>query len=250
MLITGIIPARYDSSRFPGKPLAPIGGKTVIRRVYEQASKALGAVYVATDDERIADEVNKFGGNWLMTSQFHKSGTDRCGEALTLLNSSSDIFPDVIINIQGDEPFIKPEQINQLADCFKDPEVKIATLIKKIDDESDINDPNKPKVVISENNNALYFSRAPIPYIRDGKLTDNQNLNKFFRHIGLYGYRADTLLNIVKLTPTWLEEAEMLEQNRWLQNEFKIRVALTEWESIGIDTPEDLENAKLMLNRL
>lgn len=185
-----------------------------------------------------------------MTSSLHKSGTDRCGEALTILNSSSGIFPDVIINIQGDEPFIKPEQITQLSDCFADQEVQIATLIKKIDNESDIKNPNKPKVVISGNNNALYFSRASIPYIRDGKLTGKQDFNKFFKHIGLYGYRTETLLKIVKLLPTWLEDAEMLEQNRWLQNEFKIRVVHTNWDSIGIDTPEDLENAKVMLNRL
>lgn len=247
MLISGIIPARYASTRFPGKPLAKLGNKTIIRRVYEQASLALENVYVATDDIRIANEVNSFGGEVIMTSETHRSGTDRCAEALGKIVSSNSPKPDVIINIQGDEPFIKPEQIFQLKELFKDNNVEIATLIKKIDKEEELQDINKPKVVISENAYALYFSRSIIPFVRDSKQTDWLKENTYYKHIGIYAYRSSTLLSLCKLQPCALEIAESLEQLRWLAYSYRIKTAITDFESIGIDTPEDLERAKVLL---
>ncbi len=249
MLISGIIPARYGSTRFPGKPLAMLDGKTIIRRVYEQASLVLDNVYVASDDIRIAEEVKSFGGNIIMTSDTHRSGTDRCAEALRLIRESGSDSPDVIINIQGDEPFIKPEQISQLINLFSKKDVEIATLVKLIDSDKELHDVNKPKVVVAENGCALYFSRSIVPYIRDaepGKWLETQD---FYKHIGIYGYRADTLLYICNLQPSPLEISESLEQLRWLENGYKIRTAITSYESIGIDTPEDLENAKVLLKK-
>ncbi len=249
MLISGIIPARYGSTRFPGKPLAMLDGKTIIRRVYEQASLVLDNVYVASDDIRIAEEVKSFGGNIIMTSDTHRSGTDRCAEALRLIRESGSDSPDVIINIQGDEPFIKPEQISQLINLFSKKDVEIATLVKLIDSDKELHDVNKPKVVVAENGYALYFSRSIVPYIRDaepGKWLETQD---FYKHIGIYGYRADTLLSICNLQPSPLEISESLEQLRWLENGYKIRTAITSYESIGIDTPEDLENAKVLLKK-
>ncbi len=249
MLISGIIPARYGSTRFPGKPLAMLDGKTIIRRVYEQASLVLDNVYVASDDIRIAEEVKSFGGNIIMTSDTHRSGTDRCAEALRLIRESGSDSPDVIINIQGDEPFIKPEQISQLINLFNKKDVEIATLVKLIDSDKELHDVNKPKVVVAENGYALYFSRSIVPYIRDvepGKWLETQD---FYKHIGIYGYRADTLLSICNLQPSPLEISESLEQLRWLENGYKIRTAITSYESIGIDTPEDLENAKVLLKK-
>ncbi|MDX2414886.1 MAG: 3-deoxy-manno-octulosonate cytidylyltransferase [Bacteroidales bacterium] len=249
MLISGIIPARYGSTRFPGKPLAMLDGKTIIKRVYEQASLVLDNVYVASDDIRIAEEVKSFGGNIIMTSDTHRSGTDRCAEALRLIRESGSDNPDVIINIQGDEPFIKPEQISQLINLFSKKDVEIATLVKLIDSDKELHDVNKPKVVVAENGYALYFSRSIVPYIRDaepGKWLETQD---FYKHIGIYGYRADTLLSICNLQPSPLEISESLEQLRWLENGYKIRTAITSYESIGIDTPEDLENAKVLLKK-
>ncbi|MCD4769158.1 MAG: 3-deoxy-manno-octulosonate cytidylyltransferase [Bacteroidales bacterium] len=250
MILTGIIPARFASTRFPGKPLAEINGKPLIRMVYEQASISLDSLYVATDDERIAKVVSSFGGEVIMTSSDCRSGTDRCAEALRYLIDRKKYSPDIIINIQGDEPFIKPEQINQLCNCFNDNSVKIATLIREIDNINDLEDNNKPKVVFSDSFDALYFSRSVIPFVRDVSKESWLSEHKFYKHIGMYGYTADTLLDICELEPSTLEIAESLEQNRWLQNGIKIRTAITKWESIGIDTPEDLENAKIMLNGL
>lgn len=240
----GIIPARYASSRFPGKPLVMIGGKSMIRRVYEQASKALELVYVATDDMRIFDAVAAFGGKAVMTSPGHQSGTDRCAEATERIMKETGKNIDVVVNVQGDEPFIRPEQISLLMECFDQADVEIATLIRQCEAGEDIFNPNQPKVVIDKNGNAIYFSRAAIPYIRDAGKESWSARHVFYKHIGLYAYRTETLKRITGMNRSSLELAESLEQNRWLENGIKIRTAVTLWESIGIDTPDDLEKAK------
>lgn len=244
---TGIIPARYASTRFPGKPLALIGGKPMIRRVYEQASKALSEVYVATDDKRISDVVSGFGGRVIMTSPHNRSGTDRCYEAINIIGKEAGPELDIIINIQGDEPFIKPEQIKTLMSCFYDDSVEIATLIRKAEEGEDLFNPNQPKVVISSSGDALYFSRAAIPYFRDADQSEWSFKHPYYKHLGIYAYNKDTLKRITMLQQSPLEAAESLEQNRWIENSFKIRTAITHWESIGIDTPEDLERANELL---
>ena len=236
----GIIPARYASTRFPGKPLVPISGKTMIQRVYEQAKKSdLTHVLVATDDSRIAEEVNRFGGEVILTSETHQSGTDRCFEAYCNYN----IPADYIINIQGDEPFIKPEQINQVLACFQKPQTQLATLIKKIENPEALFNTNTVKVVIDNLQQALYFSRHPIPFCRGQEPENWLSQNTYFQHIGIYGYRSDILEQITQLPPSALELAESLEQLRWLENGFKITTAITTFDTIGIDTPEDLEKA-------
>lgn len=241
----GIIPARFASTRFPGKPLVLIGGKPMIQRVYEQASKSLGIVYVATDDEKIYDAVTGFGGKALMTSPDHQSGTDRCAEAVNKITAGQGTSIDVVINIQGDEPFIRPEQIDLLMSCFSDSSVEIATLVRKTEAGEDIFNPNQPKVILDAAGNALYFSRAAIPFIRGAEMTEWSKKHTYYKHLGLYAYKTDVLNNITLLPRSPLEITESLEQNRWLENGYKIRTALTTWESIGIDTPEDLEKAKL-----
>lgn len=247
--IAGIVPARYASSRFPGKPLAMIGDKTMIQLVYEQASKALDQVFIATDDERIFNVVEKFGGQAIMTLEDHRSGTDRCAEAAENIRSLG-IEIDVVVNIQGDEPFIRPEQIEMLADCFIDDKVNIATLVRKAGPDEDIFNPNQPKVVIDTDGYALYFSRAAIPFVRDARQEEWTSRHTYYKHIGIYAYRTGTLAAITKLPPGRLEEAESLEQNRWLENGYRIKTAVTEWESQGIDTPGDLEKARLLINNL
>jgi 3-deoxy-manno-octulosonate cytidylyltransferase (CMP-KDO synthetase) len=246
-IFAGIIPARYASSRFPGKPLALIGNKPMIQRVYEQARKSLDLVYVATDDKRIHEAVLNFGGKAIMTSPDHQSGTDRCAEAVTLITVETGINPDIIINIQGDEPFIKPEQIDLLKQCFNAETVEIATLVRKVEKGEDIFNPNQPKVIITSGGDALYFSRAAIPYVRDTDISKWSGKHVYYKHIGLYAYRTETLKRITLLPRSPLEISESLEQNRWLENGFRIRTAVTIWESIGIDTPDDLEKAKLLL---
>jgi 3-deoxy-manno-octulosonate cytidylyltransferase (CMP-KDO synthetase) len=233
MKIAGIIPARYGSTRFPGKPLAVIHGKSMIRRVYEQVLKAeqIDAAIVATDDHRIMDEVESFGGKALMTSKDHKSGTDRCAEALSIMD---DHF-DAVINIQGDEPFIDPAQIGCIADMFKNPEVEIATLATPINNYNDLHNPNIVKIVTGTQGKALYFSRLPIPYLQD----KNQQFS-FLKHIGIYGYRSHILKKIVLLEQSPLEKAESLEQLRWLENGFSIYVSNSQSKGVSIDTPEDL----------
>jgi 3-deoxy-manno-octulosonate cytidylyltransferase (CMP-KDO synthetase) len=243
----GIIPARYASTRFPGKPLAIIGNKTMIQRVYEQASKMLDLVYVATDDERIYNCVTGFGGKAVMTSPDHMSGTDRCAEAAASITNITGKKIDVVINIQGDEPFIKPEQIDLLMKCFTDRDVEIATLIRKNGSDEDIFNPNQPKVILSASGDAIYFSRAAIPYIRDVEKSEWLKKHVYYKHIGLYAYRTATLNKITKLARSPLEISENLEQNRWIENGFHIRTAVTLWENIGIDTPDDLERAKEVL---
>jgi 3-deoxy-manno-octulosonate cytidylyltransferase (CMP-KDO synthetase) len=245
----GIIPARYASSRFPGKPVAVICGKPMVQRVYEQTMKSIENVYVATDDQRIFDVVLKFGGNALMTSPEHMSGTDRCAEAADKIEELTGKRIEVVINIQGDEPFIRPEQIDLLKSCFRNRNVKIATLIRETASGEDVFNPNQPKVVLDSEGNAIYFSRAAIPYIRDVDSAAWSEKHIFFKHIGLYAYRTETLRQITRLKRSPLEIAENLEQNRWIENGYKIRTAVTEWGSTGIDTPDDLKRAILLLKK-
>jgi 3-deoxy-manno-octulosonate cytidylyltransferase (CMP-KDO synthetase) len=243
MKILGIIPARHASARFPGKPLIDIGGKTMIQRVYEQAkkSKLLSKVIVATDDQRIFEHVIGFGGLALMTKEKHQSGTDRCAEVLSLEKESW----DVVINIQGDEPFIDPTQIDLLAECFGNEKVKIATLVKEITDTNTLQNPNIPKVVFNKDYQALYFSRAAIPFNRNVNEHEWLQFHKYYKHIGLYAYRATILDELALLPISMLEKAEALEQLRWLENGYAINVAITSLETIAIDTPSDLEAVKI-----
>jgi 3-deoxy-manno-octulosonate cytidylyltransferase (CMP-KDO synthetase) len=244
MKFLGIIPARYASTRFPGKPLSDMLGKPMIQRVYEQVQSVVDTIYVATDDVRIEAAVKAFGGNAVMTSEHHRSGTDRCYEAFCKIGGDYDI----VINIQGDEPFIQPAQIELLKNCFlTNPDTQIATLVKPFDQscdfEKDVCNPNSPKVVINQNKEALYFSRSVIPYIRGQEHTKWTECHTFYKHIGLYGYKAEILKEIVHLPQSPLELAESLEQLRWLENGYKIKAEITQLETIGIDTPEDMEKA-------
>jgi 3-deoxy-manno-octulosonate cytidylyltransferase (CMP-KDO synthetase) len=237
----GIIPARYSSSRLPGKPLLDIQGKTMIRRVYEQAGKALEHVYVATDDQRIVDEVNSFGGNVVLTKSTHQSGTDRCAEAIEKIGSSG---YDVVINIQGDEPFIHPEQLTELMSCFEDERIQIATLIKKVQDGAVLANPNVPKVIISYDEMAIYFSRTAVPYVRNVKQDEWHKHHTFYKHIGIYAYKISTLKDLTMLPVSSLEKAELLEQNRWLENGYKIKTKTTSYQNHMVDTPDDYEKIK------
>ncbi len=243
MHFLAIIPARYASTRFPGKPLADIHGKPMIRRVYERVASIYEYCCVATDDERILRAVEDFGGRAVMTSTAHRSGTDRCAEALDIYEKSSGIRFDVVVNVQGDEPFISEEQLTVIRGAFDSPQNTIATLVKAFAPEEDIFNPNSPKVVVSESGNAIYFSRAAVPYIRGLAETEWQQAHKYWKHIGLYAYRAETLREITRLPQSPLEKAESLEQLRWLENGYTIAVRKTTTESIAIDTPEDLQRA-------
>ncbi len=238
MRVIGIIPARYGSTRFPGKPLAMIGEKTMIRRTYEQALRSsLDDVVVATDDERILQEVQSFGGKAVMTRSDHRSGTDRCREALDLTGDPC----EAVVNIQGDEPFIDPRQIDQVAELIRHEDVGIATLARKISDPERLSNPNTVKVVLDRQGNALYFSRHPIPYVRGTELQQWLQKTNFYQHIGLYAYRSDVLHRITEMSAGVLEQAESLEQLRWLENGLRIRVAVTELApTYAIDTPDDL----------
>jgi 3-deoxy-manno-octulosonate cytidylyltransferase (CMP-KDO synthetase) len=236
----GIIPARYASTRFPGKPLALIQGKPMIQRVYEQASKVLDMVYVATDDERIFRAVKEFGGRVIMTSASHSSGTDRCAEAIIRVEQELGEQFDVVLNIQGDEPFIEPQQISLLMECFQQPQTQIATLVKIASLPDEVFNPNRPKVVMGTNQQALYFSRSPIPFVRGSEKEDWSGVVNFYLHIGLYAFRKEVLLEVTSLPQSALEKAESLEQLRWLENGFHIAVRETTYDSFGIDTPEDL----------
>ncbi|MGL5636222.1 MAG: 3-deoxy-manno-octulosonate cytidylyltransferase [Bacteroidales bacterium] len=246
MKFLGIIPARYASTRFPGKPLVEIGGKSMIRRVYEQVKDLLDEVVVATDDQRIYDAVIAFGGKVVMTSEDHKSGTDRCYEAYTKIEGNF----DVVINIQGDEPFIQASQIELLKQCFADSATELATLVKPFEKDCDFQtvfNPNTPKVVLNKRMEAIYFSRAIIPYVRNHQWEKWTSEQTFYKHIGLYAYRADVLSEITRLPQSSLELAESLEQLRWIENGYRIKVGVTHEETIGIDTPEDLQKAELFL---
>lgn len=241
-----IIPARYASTRFPAKPLATLGGKLIIQRVYEQVKRAVEDVVVATDDDRIMAAVEAFGGRTVMTSTEHRSGTDRCYEALQKVGGNYDI----VINVQGDEPFIQPEQIHSLISCFEDEATDIATLVKPFTAEDGIEaleNPNSPKVVISRDMKAIYFSRSVIPYIREVERSEWLTKHTFYKHIGMYAFRAKTLGEVTALAQSSLELSEKLEQLRWLENGYRIGVGITNIETIGIDTPEDLRRAEEFL---
>ena len=246
MKFTAIIPARFASSRFPGKPLAMLGGKRVIQRVYEQAANALGDAWVATDDDRIMQAVKDFGGQALMTRSDHKSGTDRIEEALQQLVTKG-YAPDVVINIQGDEPFVQRSQLQTLMSLFDDPDTQIATLGKRFKSAEAAMNPNSPKIVTDARGFALYFSRSVIPYVRGAQHDDWFSHFSYLKHLGLYAYRCQVLHEITRLPQSPLELAESLEQLRWLENGYRIRVGLTDVETVGIDTPEDLQRAEAFL---
>lgn len=240
MKVIGIIPSRYASTRFPSKPLAMIKGKTMIQHVWEQAWKSkLDAVVVATDDMRIADEVLKFGGQYVLTDPNHRSGTDRCREALYMVEGQY----DAVVNIQGDEPFIDPAQINQVIELIGRDDTQLASLAKRIEDEDELFSPNVVKVVMDKQGNALYFSRNPIPFIRNLDHDKWLQNGEFYKHIGLYAYKTETLCQIAEMQSTTLEKAESLEQLRWLENGLRIRMGITQLESLSIDTQEDYEKA-------
>lgn len=244
MKFIGIIPAHYASTRFPGKPLAKLGGKYVVERVYEIANRVLDKVYVATDDERIYDAVASFGGCAIMTRADHKSGTDRIEEAMEKLGGDW----DVVVNIQGDEPFIQESQIKTVCDCFNDDDrTQIATLGKPFADMQAVMNQNSPKIVLDNNGYAMYFSRSVIPFVRNVETCDWLDHYPFLKHIGIYAYRKNVLAEISKLPMSSLEKAESLEQLRWLQNGYRIKVGLTDVETIGIDTPDDLVRAEQFL---
>jgi 3-deoxy-manno-octulosonate cytidylyltransferase (CMP-KDO synthetase) len=246
--ILAIIPARFSSTRFPGKPLADLGGKTIIERVYTRVSgcKEISEILVATDDDRIRNAVEAFGGNAMMTSPNCLSGTDRCAE---ILEKTPGMNPDLILNVQGDEPFIQPAQLSALIVQMKASGADIGTLVQKIGDEADIHNPNVVKAVVSSTGRALYFSRSMIPFVRDAGGRSLLESVDFFRHIGLYAYLPNVLRRISALPPGKLELAENLEQLRWLEAGYSISTAITAFDSIGIDTPADLENARKLLGR-
>lgn len=243
-----IIPARYASTRFPAKPLALLGGKPVIQRVYEQVSGVVSDVVVATDDERIYEAVEAFGGRVVMTSTNHNSGTDRCWEAYQKQGEEY----DVVINVQGDEPFIAHSQLRAIMDCFNDETTDIATLVKPFTEEDGIEaleNPNSPKVVLDKQSRAIYFSRSVIPYLRGVEREEWLKKHTYYKHIGMYAFRADVLKQVTSLEQSPLELAESLEQLRWLENGYKIGVGISDVETVGIDTPEDLQKAEEFLKK-
>lgn len=249
MKFIAIIPARYASTRFPGKPLALLGGKPVIQRVYEKVKEVISDVYVATDDQRIFDTVESFGGKAVMTSANHKSGTDRIKEALDKVGGGF----DVVINIQGDEPFIHKSQIEEVCRCFDDASTQIATLGIPFTEKGGmdaVSNPNSPKIVVDNNGFAMYFSRSVIPFVRNVDKNEWLGHYPFLKHIGLYAYRSEVLREVTALPQSSLELAESLEQLRWLQNGYKIKVGTTTLETVGIDTPEDLAKAEKLLDQL
>jgi len=260
MKYIGIIPARYASTRFPGKPLAVLGGKTVIQRVYEQAVSVLPEAYVATDDERIFACVEAFGGRAVMTRTDHKSGTDRIEEAMEKIEEREMNIEEggrrkeegdglVVINIQGDEPFVQPSQIETLMHLFDDPSTQIGTLGKPFETIEAVRNPNSPKIVVDHRGFALYFSRSVIPFVRGVEADDWLPHYPFLKHLGVYAYRRDVLAEVTRLPQSPLEKAESLEQLRWLENGYRIRVGLTHVETVGIDTPEDLMRAEAFLSK-
>lgn len=240
-----VIPARYSSSRFPGKPLAVLAGKPVIQRVYEQVTKVLSEAWVATDDERIYNTVSDFGGKAVMTRQDHKSGTDRIEEAVEKIKTDA----DVIVNIQGDEPFIQPSQIETVCKQFDNPSTQIATIGKPFTSMEAVENPNSPKIVTDVNGFALYFSRSVIPYVRGVEEKEWLSHFPFLKHLGIYAYRREVLREITRLPQSPLEKVESLEQLRWLQNGYRIRVGITNVETVGIDTPDDLRRAEEFLKK-
>lgn len=248
MRVAAIIPARYQSTRLPAKPLRMLGCKSIIQWVYEAVHAVIEDVVVATDDQRIVDEVERFGGRAIMTSTEHRSGTDRCAEALSKMGGEY----DVVVNVQGDEPFIRKEHIEALVACFNNPATEIATLAKAITEEESesIHNPNCVKVVTDMRNRALYFSRATIPYQRDVEPKEWHKHHTYYKHIGIYAFRAQALMDVTALGTSALELSEKLEQLRWLEHGYHISVAMTEFATVGIDTPEDLTRAEDLLKQL
>ena len=247
--IIGIIPARYASTRFPGKPLAKLGQMTVIERVYRQVTQVIDRVIVATDDQRIAQAVADFGGKAVMTRADHRTGTDRCYEAYCINGGNEDI----VINIQGDEPFVQLKQISDLISCFDHESAQIATLVRPLPPHTTIQElrnPNMAKVVVASDMTALYFSRSVIPHLRGVDPEQWPQRHQYYAHVGMYGFRAQVLEKVTRLDPTPLEVAESLEQLRWLENGFTIRVATTTGHNIGIDTPQDLQRAQQYLKSI
>ena len=244
MTFIGIIPARYASTRFPGKPLAMLGGKSVIQRVYEQVKSVLGQAWVATDDERILQAVEAFGGQAVMTHSDHKSGTDRIEEAAQKIGTTA----DVIINVQGDEPFIQRSQLQTIIHLFDDPDTQIGTIGKPFESMEQVQNPNSPKIVCDVRGYAMYFSRSVIPFVRGQEQDSWLTHFPYLKHLGLYAYRRSVLHEITQLPQSPLELAESLEQLRWLQNGYRIKVGLSDVETVGIDTPEDLARAEAFLS--
>ena len=238
MKVTGIIPARYASSRFPGKPLIDLAGKSMLQRVYERCllSTSLNEIIIATDDQRIFDHAKTFTDKVCMTDTNHPSGTDRCAEVVALMNLDA----DVVVNIQGDEPLINPHQIDLLVSCFNDPQTQIATLIKPITNTEVLFNPNTPKVILDEHDFAIYFSRETIPHLRNIDKSEWLEHHTFYQHIGIYAYQTQVLQEITKLPQSALEKSESLEQLRWISNQYKIKTAITNEETIAIDSPEDV----------
>ena len=246
MKFIGIIPARYASTRFPGKPLALLGGKPVIQHVYEKVADSLKTAYVATDDERIYDTVKAFGGNVVMTRKDHKSGTDRIEEAIEKIGGDW----DVVVNVQGDEPFVDKSQLDTICHCFDDATTQIATLGKPFTSMEAVNNPNSPKIVVDNQGFAMYFSRSVIPFVRGKEPSEWLHHYPFLKHLGIYAYRKEVLKEVTQLPQSSLEIAESLEQLRWLQNGYKIKVGTTDIETVGIDTPEDLQRAEEFLKHI
>lgn len=250
MNIVGIIPSRYSSSRLPGKPLALIGDKPMVQWVYENCKKGLEHVFVATDDERIVEAVEAFGGKAVMTSLSHTSGTDRCAEAAEKIKEKYGLNSDVVINIQGDEPFFEAAQLNDIKACFDNPETQIATLIQEANSLDLIRSKSEVKVVLNTKGEGIYFSRSPIPFLRNIEEKDWLNHQTFYRHLGIYAYRTNTLKQIVKLEQSSLEIAESLEQLRWIENGFPVTCVVTDLdETMCIDTPEDLQKANEFIQK-
>ncbi|MBO4599640.1 MAG: 3-deoxy-manno-octulosonate cytidylyltransferase [Bacteroidales bacterium] len=248
MKTLAIIPARYASTRFPGKPLALLGGKPVIEWVWGCVGKLpiLTGAVVATDDERIAEAARAFGGRVMTTSKEHRSGTDRCGEVLRRMEETGERY-DVVINVQGDEPFLQPEQLESLTECFEDENTQIATLKAPIREKAELFSPNTVKVVCDRRERALYFSRQPIPHLRGAEADEWLERGMYYKHVGIYAFRASTLKEVVELPQTPLELSESLEQLRWMENGYSIRLRTTDAANIGIDTPEDLAAAEKYL---
>ncbi len=251
MNIVGIIPSRYSSTRLPGKPLAMIGDKPMVQWVYENCSKGLDHVFVATDDQRIVDAVEAFGGKAVMTKEDHTSGTDRCAEAAEKIKEKYGLDSDVIINIQGDEPFFNPEILEDVKKSFENPETQIATMIQEATEPDHIFNPGEAKVILNPKNEAIYFSRSPIPYLRNIEQSEWLKHHTYYRHLGIYAYRIDTLNKIVQLEPSSLEKAESLEQLRWIENGIPVTCVITDMdETMCIDTPEDLEKANEFIKNM
>ena len=249
MRFLGIIPARYASTRFPGKPLVDIAGKMMIQRVYERAAQVLEEVWVATDDARIEEAVKGFGGKVVMTSEACASGTDRCREAAERITATTERSFDVVVNIQGDEPFLHPEMLERLTSCFDDEKADIATLANPAIYKEDLFNPSEAKVVFDKNKDALYFSRSPVPYVMEVDEADWLEHHTFYKHVGVYAYKMDVLRKITELPVSSLEATERLEQNRWLENGFRIKVEITDHESVPVDTPEDLKRIQRLLDK-